>query len=240
MQGPIRGAIGAPLNDRESDVDYYRVPAGKGPRAVHARLEGIPGVDLVIDLYDAQGRRIAKSDARGRGLGEWLQPTSIGPTEAYIAVREVWIDGTKPTANALDPYTLTARWGPPQPEWELEPNDWPTAATPLSGGARVRGYLGSGEDRDWYVITPTKTGLVMGSVNAPAGVDVIVFRDEDGKKVVNKRGAGDDEQFALEGEAGKPLFIGIARKLDGKKDLKEQALQGLDDPYELILTVTDK
>ena len=90
----------------------------------------------------------------------------------------------------------------------------------------MRGYLGSGEDRDWFVITPTKTGLVMGTVNAPAGVDVIVFRDEDGKKVVNKRGAGDDEQFALEGEAGKPLFIGIARKLDGKKDPKEQAAAG--------------
>jgi serine/threonine-protein kinase len=239
VQGPMRGAIGAPLNDRESDADYYRVPAGKGPRVLHARLEGIPGVDLVIDLYDAQGRRVAKSDARGRGLGEWMQPTAIGSTEAYLAVREVWIEGTKPTANALDPYTLTARWGPPQPDWELEPNDWPTAATPLSG-ERTRGYLGSAEDRDWFSITPAKTGLVMGAVNAPAGVDVIVFRDEDAKKVVNKRGAGDDEQFALDGEAGKVLFIGIARKLDAKKDPKEQALQGLDDPYELIVNVTDK
>jgi len=240
VQGPMRGAIGTPINDRESDVDFYRVPAGKGPRAVHARLEGIPGVDLVLELFDAQGRRIAKSDARGRGLGEWLQPTSIGPSEAYLAVREVWIEGTKPTANALDPYTLTTRWGAPQPDWELEPNDWPVAATPLSGAGRVRGYLGSSDDRDWFSLTPAKTGLVMGSVNAPAGVDVIVFRDEDGKKVVNKRGAGDDEQFALEGEAGKPLFIGIARKLDAKKDPKEQALQGLEDPYELVLTVTDK
>jgi serine/threonine-protein kinase len=237
--GAVRGAIGAPLNDRESDADFYRVPAGKGPRAVHARLEGIPGVDLVLELFDAQGRRLAKSDARGRGLGEWLQPTSVGPTEAYLAVREVWIEGTKPTANALDPYTLTTRWGPPQPDWELEPNDFPSAATPLAGG-RVRGYLGSGEDRDWFALTPSKTGLVMGSVNAPAGVDVIVFRDEDAKKVVNKRGAGDDEQFALEAEAGKPLFIGIARKLDPKKDVKEQALQGLDDPYELTVNVTDK
>ena len=238
-QGPVRGAIGAPLNDRESDVDFYRVPGGKGPRSVHARLEGIPGVDLVLELFDAQGRRIAKGDARGRGLGEWLQPTSIGPTEAYLAVREVWIDGTKPTANALDPYTLTARWGPPQPDWEIEPNDWPSAATPL-GGERVRGYLGSADDRDWFSITPSKTGLVMGTVNAPAGVDIIVFRDEDAKKVVNKKGAGDDEQFALEGEAGKPLFIGIARKLDAKKDPKEQGLQGLEDPYEMIVSVTDK
>jgi serine/threonine-protein kinase len=239
-QGALRGTIGATINDREGDVDYFRVPAGKGPRTLHARLEGIPGVDLVLELFDAQGRRIAKSDARGRGVGEWLQPTAIGPTEAYLAVREVWIDGTPPTANALDPYTLTARWGPPQPDWELEPNDWPTAATPLSASGRVRGYLGSAEDRDWFSITPTKTGLVMGTVDAPAGVDIIVFRDEDAKKVVNRRGAGDDEQFALDGEAGKPLFIGIARKLDGKKDPKEQALQGLEDPYELVITLTDK
>ena len=198
----MRGTIGAPINDRESDVDYYRVPGGQGPARVHARLEGIPGVDLVLELFDAQGRRIAKSDARGRGLGEWLQPTAIGPTEAYLAVREVWIDGTKPTANALDPVHADRALGPPQPDWELEPNDWPAAATPLSGGGRVRGYLGSGEDRDWFSVTPSKTGLVMGTVNAPAGVDVIVFRDEDAKKVVNKRGAGDDEQFALDGRGG--------------------------------------
>jgi hypothetical protein len=80
----------------------------------------------------------------------------------------------------------------------------------------------------------------MGTVNAPAGVDIVVFRDEDGKKVVNKRGAGDDEQFALDGEAGKPLFVGIARRLDAKKDPKEQALQGLEDPYELTVTVTGR
>jgi hypothetical protein len=81
---------------------------------------------------------------------------------------------------------------------------------------------------------------VLGTVNAPAGVDLVVFRDEDGKKVVNKRGAGDDEQFAQDGETGKPLFIGIARKLDTKKDPKELALQGLDDPYELVVNITDK
>ena len=240
VQGPVRGSIGAPMNDRESDVDYYRIPQGSGPRTVHGRLEGIPGVDLVLELFDSQGRRLAKSDAGGRGVGEWLQPTAIGATEAYVAVREVWIDGTNPTANALDPYTLTARWGPPQPDWEIEPNDWPAAATPVGGGKRVRGYLGSAEDRDWFAVTPTKTGLVMGRVNAPAGVDIVVFRDEDAKKVVNRRGAGDDEQFALEGEAGRPLFIGIARKLDPKKDPKEQQLQGLEDSYEVILDVTDK
>src|SRR5262249_62076150 len=138
------------------------------------------------------------------------------------------VAGTPPAATGGDPNTLRTRWGPPQAEWELEPNDSPAAATPLPASGRVRGYLGSAEDRDWFSLTPTKTGLVMGTVDAPAGVDIVVFRDEDAKKVVNRRGAGDDEQFALEGEAGKPLFIGIARKLDAKKDPKEQALPGVD------------
>jgi serine/threonine protein kinase len=234
-QGAVRGTIGAPINDREGDIDYFRVPAGRGPRAVHARLEGIPGLDLVLELFDAQGRRLAKSDAHGRGLGEWLQPTSIGPAEAYLAVREVWIEGTSPTANALDPYTLTVRWGPPQPNWELEPNDWPAVATPINAGARVRGYLGSAEDRDWYVISVDHKTKLAGKVDAPAGLDPVVFRDEDSKKLINKRGPSGDEQFTIDAEPGKPALIGIARKLDPKLDPKDQQLAGLEDPYELVL-----
>ena len=118
----------------------------------------------MLELFDAQGRRLAKGDARGRGLGEWLQPTSIGPTEAYLAVREVWIDGTSPTANALDPYTLTARWGPPQPSWEFEPNDWPAAATPMNAGSRMRGYLGTAEDRDWFSISVDHKTALTGKI----------------------------------------------------------------------------
>src|SRR4051812_42349634 len=72
---PLRGTIGKLNADGHGDVDYFRVPAGKGPRAVDARLEGIPDVDLVLEIYDPEGRRIAKSDEHGRGWGEWLQPT---------------------------------------------------------------------------------------------------------------------------------------------------------------------
>ena len=166
-------------------------PRATGARAVHARLEGFPGVDLVLELFDAQGRRLAKSDARGRGLGEWLQPTSIGPDEAYLAVREVWIEGTKPTANALDPYTLTARWGPPQPGWEIEPNDWPAAATPLPADGKVRGYLGSAEDRDWFADhSRRRPGLVMGKVNAPRASTSWCSATRTARRIVNQRGAG--------------------------------------------------
>ncbi|HEY6477081.1 MAG TPA: hypothetical protein VI456_10900, partial [Polyangia bacterium] len=230
---PVRGTVGKRGADGQGDVDYFRIPAGKGARAVDARLEGIPNVDLVLELYDAQGRRVAKSDERGRGWGEWLQPTMVGPAESYLAVREFWSQGEKPTEDAPDPYTLTVRWGPPQPGWEVEPNDWPAASTPLAPPARVRGYLGRADDQDWFALTVDRPGTLTGSVTAPAGVDVVVLRDPQGRRPIDKRGAGESEEFALAATPGTPVLIGIARKLPSGADGKQRPLQGLDDPYEL-------
>ncbi len=147
------------------------------------------------------GQRVVKVDDRGRGVGEWLQPTSIGPTETYIAVRELWVEGTSPTANAPDPYTLTVSWGPLQSGWEVEPNDWPSAATPITGG-NARGYLGSAEDRDWFSVAVRNKGRLTGSVEAPAGVDLLILFDEAGKRTVDRHGAGDKETFSLDVQAG--------------------------------------
>jgi eukaryotic-like serine/threonine-protein kinase len=238
-QGPVRGAIGKPINEREGDVDFFRVPSGVGARALHARLQRIPGVDVVLELFDGRGERLAKSDANGRGQGEWMQPTSIGPGEVYLAVREVWIEGTKPTANALDPYTLTARWGPPQPGWEVEPNDGAAMATSLPADGKVRGYLGRADDRDWFTVKLAKKASVAVKVNAPAGVDIVALRDEEGKRSVNKAGPGDDEAFSIDVEPNKPVVIGVARHIAPNKDPKEQDLDGLDDPYELSVALPE-
>ena len=163
---PATGRIGTAISEREGDVDFYRIPVGRGSRQLQARVEGIPGVDLVLELFDTAGQRVVKVDDRGRGVGEWLQPTSIGPTETYIAVRELWVEGTRPTSNASDPYTLTVSWGPLQSGWEVEPNDWPSAATPIIGG-NARGYLGSAEDRDWYSVAVRNKGKLTGQRGGP-------------------------------------------------------------------------
>jgi serine/threonine protein kinase len=240
---PIRGTIGQGAEGGEGDADFFRVPAGQGDRVVSARLEGIPNVDLVLELYDAQGRRIAKSDAAGRGWGEWLQPTSIGPSEAYLVVRELWIAGQPPTEDAPDPYTLTARWGPPQAGWEVEPNDSPAAATPVGATGRIRGYLASADDRDWFSVVLAQAGTIVATVTAPAGVDVILLREGPAKEiVVNKRGPGESEALSIQVGSGKPALIGVARKPapKGGADGKAQGPQGLDDPYELVIEASPK
>jgi hypothetical protein len=97
----------------------------------------------------------------------------------------------------------------------------------------VRGYLGRADDQDWFALTVDRAGTLSGSVTAPAGVDVVLLRDPDGKRPIDKRGPGESEEFSLPARPGAPVLIGIARKLPRGADGKQQPLQGLDDPYEL-------
>jgi serine/threonine protein kinase len=233
---PVRGTIGAAIEGGAGDVDYFRVPIGHGARVVSARLDGVPDLDLVLELFDAQGRRIAKSDAHGHGGAEWLQPTSIGPAEAFVAVREVWVQGAKPTEGPKDPYALTVTWGPPQTGWEIEPNDWEAAATPLLPGTSMRGYIGAPEDKDWFVITPATTGSMRVHITAPDGVDVVLLHDGTGKRTTKKGGPGDDEEATWEVTAGTPTLVGVERKVP-RGNLKDADLGGFDAPYELTAVV---
>jgi serine/threonine-protein kinase len=233
---PVRGVIGAAIEGGNPDIDYFRVPVGKGARVVSARLDGVPGLDLVLELFDAQGRRLAKSDVHGHGGGEWIQPTSIGPAEAFLSVRAVWIQGEKAGEAPSDPYTLTVTWGAPQTGWELEPNDWEAAATPVAPGTSMRGYLGDEDDKDWFVVTPATDGVLRVHVTAPDGVDIVLLHDGAPKRPTNKGGPGDDEEATLEVEAGKPTTIGVERKLP-RGNLKDANLGGFDSPYELSATI---
>jgi serine/threonine-protein kinase len=255
---PVRGTIGAPLDGGRPDLDYFRIPAGRGARVVSARVDGVPDVDLVLELFDAQGRRLAKSDAHGVGWGEWLQPYSIGPGEAYLLVRPVWIEGAVPVQNLDDRYLLTATWGPPEPGWELEPNDWEAAATPVTAGRSIRGYLGSEDDKDWFVIMPKVNGRLTGRVSAPAGVDIVLLHGGAatghgaGAGQTNRQGPGREEEFSLPATADQPILIGVARKpatpapaggraATGASAKERRAaappaappVTGLDEPYEL-------
>jgi serine/threonine-protein kinase len=247
---PVRGAIGARIEGGHADIDYFRIPPGHGPRVATVRLQGVPDLDLVLELYDAQGRRLAKCDAYGRGWGEWLQPTSIGPAEVYLVVREEWDQGQPPSERPGDPYALTATWGPPQPGWEVEPNDWEAVATPVPAGPPVRGYLGEEDDRDRFAVTTAASGKMVVRVTPPAGVDVMLLESGagddagklDGKRMLNRRGPGTAEELTVEAKAGRAVLVGVARKGPLKpearhKDPKEQAPpSGLDEPYELRAT----
>lgn len=264
LDRPIEGRVGKGQGDGAPDLDYFRIPFSKRARSISARLEGVPGVDLVLELFDAQGTALAKCDARGAGGGEWLQPTHVSLGEAFLLVRQLWTQGAPLVEDVADAYKLTVHFGEPQPGWEIEPNDGTSTATPfLAPARRMRGYLGSADDRDWYSFESLGPGTYVASVTAPTGVDVVILTAEEGRpdsaapRVAKRVGAGEREQTRFEVRRGKPSYLGVARKVEmvrgsnggakdprppkepreakDARDPKEPAPMGLDDPYEIAI-----
>jgi hypothetical protein len=230
---PVQGRIGGRLSRGEPDLDYFRVPPGVGARVLSARIQGIPDVDLVLELFDAQGTALAKSDAHGNGGGEWLQPVSIGPGEAYLLVRQVWIQDTPLVENAPDPYRLTVHWGPALPGWEAEPNDFQERANNVELGKSVKGYLGTAGDRDWFTVMPPGDGVILARIVPPAGVEVsLLLGSGDGKALPKPDKTG---TIRVPVKAGVAVVVGVERKRAPTVDPKAEGLAGLDDPYELKL-----
>ena len=255
LDKPVAGHVGKRLSANTPDMDYFRIAGSKEARVVSARLEGIPDGELVLELFDAQGVAVAKSDARGKGGGEWIQPTVVGPGEAFILVRQFWTQDAPLAEDVPDAYSLSAHFGPPQPGWESEPNDTPATANAVGPGViRMRGYLGRPDDRDWYAPGPLAPGSYVATVDAPAGMEVTLSASDDvagdgeaPRAKPSRANQGGPVRLSFEVRAGKPCFVGVARKgepaSEGKPgksnkpatDPKTQALPALDEPYELAV-----
>lgn len=235
----VAGRVGSRLGRGQPDLDYFRIPAGKGERVVSAHLEGLVGANLVLELYDAQGRALAKCDGAGIGEGEWLQPTKIGAAEAYLLVRPIWIQGEDPVESLPGEYRLTAEWGPPEAGWETEPNDEAAAATPVEVGKAMRGVLPTPEDKDWYRVVPASAGRLVIRVTPPPELDVIVEAERE--EAADRKTKGDRadrtnrggvEVLEVRAEANLPVVIGVARRTRAGTPARAQARAAVvEQPY---------
>jgi hypothetical protein len=231
---PVSGKVGDPRRDGEPDFDYYRIPAGPGPRAVTAKITGVPDVDLVLELFDGSGKLVSKADHAREGEGESLGPVAIGGGEAFVRARPVWTAGAPPVAGSDTPYELTVDWGKPRPDWELEPNDAPAIANKITKEMAVSGYLAASEDQDWFLVTVPPGMRLDGRVDGIDGIDLVILLGED-KKRIDTAGVGEHEPFtALPAKDG-TVLIGITEQPVKHTGKKSPPPADRDEPYTLKL-----
>ena len=103
----MRGYLGKRLQPEHSDLDFFAL-SGRGA-ALEAQVTGVPGIDLMLELFDGEGHRLLQANTAGEGAGEVL----AGPVEAtpvFLLVREVWVAGQTPSENSTDPYQVRIAW----------------------------------------------------------------------------------------------------------------------------------
>jgi hypothetical protein len=149
------------LDPARTDEDWYLLFTDH-PRTVDIRMSGIPGTDVVLEIYDVARNRLAVVNGEGEGGPERL-PNLALKDKLLLRVSSV-------RRGAGGAYTLSLLFGEPTVGFELEPNDRAADATEVlsTAGAEgpwtVQGLLGYSGDEDWYRI------VLAGSDVADAGV----------------------------------------------------------------------
>jgi eukaryotic-like serine/threonine-protein kinase len=152
---PVRGKISQRLSDQQGDRDYYRLDTRARPGAplrLRLDLAAIPTMDLMVDVFDSTGKRLALADNLGAGGGELVPNLAVDEATIYLAVSESrkGSAGRPPTENLSDEYTLLAATSPIAPGEEVEPNDDEASALRLAPEAPITGYLGGFRDIDRF------------------------------------------------------------------------------------------
>ncbi|HVE83197.1 MAG TPA: ABC transporter substrate-binding protein [Myxococcales bacterium] len=146
---PIKGSsvvsAGISVDPARADEDWYVLTAEAGkPQAVDVSVSGIPGADLVLELYDQDGNALVQVNSEGVGKGERIP--NVGVKD------RLWVKVASAKKGSGGAYSLTALFADTQPGFEVEPNDRAVDANVLPLGQAISGYLGHAADVDWFRI----------------------------------------------------------------------------------------
>jgi hypothetical protein len=135
----VSASLGA--DPSKPDEDWYRL-VPHSPRVADVSVTGIPGGDVVLEVYDAPGIRSASINSGGDGKPERFP-------NLYVE-RERWVRVASARKGTGGSYTFEVRYHEPEDGVEREPNDRAVDATPMQFGQAVSGFIGHAADEDWY------------------------------------------------------------------------------------------
>jgi hypothetical protein len=152
-------ALGATIHGRVEppDVDHYRIEVPTAG-ALAVELSGVEKWDLTLDIHDASGTLIARSDRSGPGGKEGVPNLGVTPGRYTAVVRAKKPPVKKgqrkpPPPPPVLPYEITAQLQPVAPGAEREPDDDRGTANDLIIGDQVTGYIGWADDTDVWKLS---------------------------------------------------------------------------------------
>lgn len=159
--GEVRGTIAAPHREgrrwkRDEDWFVLDVPTGK-PRLLSLRVSGVEDQDLILQIMHPEKHRPHMTANHGKvGEEEWIPNYTTSGGKVYFRVMPT--RGWRKQKKASGRYRITIDLKEQPADFEIEPNEPPTVATPIEVGKPLRGYLSDRRDRDWFIFRPKQTG----------------------------------------------------------------------------------
>ncbi len=111
----IKGFLGRRRDKDRSDRDVFLVDVPPHQPYVQIRVEGVPGIDLLVEGFDTKGKRLFKHNTAGVGKTENVRGGRVDRPKLVVVVREMWVQGERPRENSTDPYDLVVRFAADPP-----------------------------------------------------------------------------------------------------------------------------
>jgi hypothetical protein len=192
------GATGRGVLDGEADVDIWRVEAAAAG-VLGVRLGGVDDVDLALELLDAGGAQLARSDRGPARTAEGLANHPLQPGVYYLAVREFVPKRRQKQGPRTGPspmYDLAvALLAEPSPEQEREPNGDAASAREILIGDDGAGYLGWAGDVDVWKLPiegfTAQYSLDLDITGVPGVTLTLDVLDDGGALVLRRKGEAD-------------------------------------------------
>jgi len=146
---PLLAAIGEPPSGVRADRDFFRVLGVEAGQVLSVQVSGVPGLDLVVEVVNANGERLLIHSAQGDGYGETIPNFRVGEEPLYLVVREMWKQGEKTKAKPDEWYSISIDSRNPMPGEEHEPNENTRLASSFLRG-KANGMLSRPDDVDVY------------------------------------------------------------------------------------------
>jgi len=153
----VKGTLGAPRTVKgkqvpDEDIFVYThngEPTDGGFDELRVEVTGVPGVDLVLEALDGDGKRLWQANDAGDGAPEVITNLAVTPGHTYyLRVRP-----TKPVATPPgESYALTVVAAAAPPGEEREPNDDEKSANTLAKVSDLSGFYGRRRDEDWFAL----------------------------------------------------------------------------------------
>lgn len=157
--------------DHEKDADYYRLEIDKAG-VLQVTLSGVDGMDLSLELLDAGGASLGKSERSGARIKEGIPNAGVTPGKYTVVVRQVVkakpkpkpgkkkqgaaaaeIDAGVPAPTAAPVYEVVAQLVPLAAGSEREPDDDRGTANDLIVADNAVGFVGWTGDKDVWKLS---------------------------------------------------------------------------------------
>ncbi len=201
LGGGVQGTIAG-----DTDVDVYKLTM---PAAgmVSIQTDALDDVDLVLEVDNAMGEAIAKSDRGPAKTSEGVPDLGLQKGDYFVVVRP-FVKPKKPerkkkgapaapdagTTDVVEstPYHLTAQLVPPADLTEREPNDDAGAASDVFLADTVKGWIGWTGDVDVWKVSLEGLGqrnaLDLDVAAVPGVALTVEVLDGTGKSLLVRRG----------------------------------------------------